>query len=59
MASFNLIINNKPQQVDVDAQMPLLWVIRDFVGLKGTKFGCGISQCGACTVQFSCIGGCR
>jgi isoquinoline 1-oxidoreductase alpha subunit len=52
MASFNLTVNNKPQQVDVDAQMPLLWVIRDFVGLKGTKFGCGISQCGACTVHL-------
>ncbi len=52
MASFNLIINNQPHQVDVDAQMPLLWVIRDFVGLKGTKFGCGISQCGACTVHL-------
>jgi isoquinoline 1-oxidoreductase alpha subunit len=50
MAVINLTINNKPYKTDVDAQMPLLWVIRDFVGLKGTKFGCGIAQCGACTV---------
>jgi len=52
MASFNLTINNKPHSIDVDPQMPLLWAIRDFVGLKGTKFGCGISQCGACTVHL-------
>ena len=52
MASINLTINKKPYTVDVDPQMPLLWVIRDFAGLKGTKFGCGISQCGACTVHL-------
>jgi len=52
MASVQLNINNKPITVDVDPQMPLLWVIRDFVGLKGTKFGCGISQCGVCTVHL-------
>jgi aerobic-type carbon monoxide dehydrogenase small subunit (CoxS/CutS family) len=52
MASYNLNINNKTYTVDVDPQMPLLWVIRDFVGLKGTKFGCGIAQCGACTVHI-------
>ncbi len=50
MASIQLNINKKSLSVDVDPQMPLLWVIRDFVGLKGTKFGCGISQCGACTI---------
>jgi isoquinoline 1-oxidoreductase alpha subunit len=50
MASIQLTINKKSISVDVDPQMPLLWVIRDFVGLKGTKFGCGISQCGACTI---------
>ncbi len=50
MSSFNLTINNKPYVVDVDLQMPLLWVLRDVVGLKGTKFGCGMSLCGACTV---------
>ena len=52
MASYNLIINEKPYTVEADPQMPLLWVIRDIVGLKGTKYGCGISQCGACTVHL-------
>ncbi|HVZ56738.1 MAG TPA: (2Fe-2S)-binding protein [Chitinophagaceae bacterium] len=52
MASLNLSINNKMYTVDVDPQMPLLWVIRDIVGLKGTKFGCGMSLCGACTVHI-------
>jgi isoquinoline 1-oxidoreductase alpha subunit len=52
MASINLNINNKTYSVDVDPKMPLLWAIRDFAGLKGTKFGCGISQCGACTVHL-------
>ena len=52
MSSYNLIINKKPYTVDVDPQMPLLWVIRDIIGLKGTKFGCGIAQCGACTVHL-------
>jgi isoquinoline 1-oxidoreductase alpha subunit len=52
MASVQLNINKKSISVDVDPQMPLLWVIRDFVGLKGTKFGCGISQCGACTIHL-------
>lgn len=47
-----LIINNQRHTVDVDPQMPLLWVIRDFVGLTGTKYGCGIAQCGACTVHI-------
>jgi isoquinoline 1-oxidoreductase alpha subunit len=51
MAKISLTINGKPQELDVDARMPLLWAIRDVVGLKGTKFGCGISQCGACTVH--------
>jgi isoquinoline 1-oxidoreductase subunit alpha len=52
MPSFTLDVNNKAYTVDVDQQMPLLWVIRDFIGLKGTKFGCGIAQCGACTVHI-------
>jgi len=52
MASFTLNINGQSHTVDVDPEMPLLWVIRDFIGLKGTKFGCGIAQCGACTVHF-------
>ena len=45
-----LTVNGKRHDVDVSADMPLLWVIRDTVGLTGTKFGCGLSQCGACTV---------
>ncbi|HPH36669.1 MAG TPA: (2Fe-2S)-binding protein [Sediminibacterium sp.] len=46
-----LNINNTPYQVDASADMPLLWAIRDMVGLTGTKFGCGMAQCGACTVH--------
>jgi isoquinoline 1-oxidoreductase alpha subunit len=50
MAIFNLQINGKQYQADVAADTPLLWVLRDHLGLVGTKFGCGIAQCGACTV---------
>jgi len=46
----NLTINGVDHDVDVEADMPLLWVLRDEIGLSGTKFGCGIAQCGACTV---------
>ncbi len=53
MATFNLNINGKQQQVDVDPSTPLLWVLRDHANLKGTKFGCGISMCGACTVHLN------
>src|SRR3979409_799044 len=49
----SLTVNGKPQNVDISADMPLLWVIRDVVGLTGTKFGCGLSQCGACTVHLN------
>src|SRR5512132_2951072 len=49
MADLN--INGRTHQVDVDPDTPLLWVLRDTIGLTGTKFGCGISQCGACTVH--------
>jgi len=52
MPVYEININSKPYTVDVEANMPLLWVIRDFVGLTGTKFGCGIAQCGACTVHL-------
>jgi isoquinoline 1-oxidoreductase alpha subunit len=47
-----LTINGTTHQVDVPADMPLLWVLRDVVGLTGTKFGCGIAACGACTVHL-------
>ena len=47
-----LTINEHPQQVDVDPDTPLLWVLRDTLGLTGTKYGCGIAQCGACTVHI-------
>ena len=47
-----LTVNGKRYDVDVTADMPLLWVIRDTIGLTGTKFGCGLSQCGACTVHL-------
>jgi isoquinoline 1-oxidoreductase alpha subunit len=53
MASFNLKINNKAYTVEADPRMPLLWAIRDLVGLTGTKFGCGVAQCGACTVHLN------
>ena len=46
-----LTINGHPQQVDVDPDTPLLWVLRDTLGLTGTRYGCGIAQCGACTVH--------
>ena len=53
MASLNLKINNKTYTVNADPKMPLLWAIRDVVGLTGTKYGCGIAQCGACTVHLN------
>lgn len=51
MAKFNFMLNRKDTVVDSDPDQPLLWVIRDELGLKGTKFGCGIGQCGACTIH--------
>jgi isoquinoline 1-oxidoreductase subunit alpha len=48
----SLMINHKSYEVDVEPETPLLWVIRDTVGLTGTKFGCGFAQCGACTVHI-------
>ena len=53
MPSFALSINGRSHTVDVPAEMPLLWVIRDVVQLTGTKYGCGIAQCGACTVHLN------
>ena len=48
-----LEINGEKYQIDVEAEMPLLWVLRDDLGLTGTKFGCGIGECGACTVHIN------
>lgn len=53
MASFTIKINGKQSQVDVDSDTPMLWVLRDALDLAGTKFGCGIGQCGACTVHLN------
>ncbi len=53
MAIIKLIINQKTHTIDVDAKMPLLWAIRDVIGLTGTKYGCGVAQCGACTVHLN------
>ena len=50
MAKYNLNINGKQHDVDVDPATPMLWVLRDHLDLVGTKYGCGIAQCGACTV---------
>lgn len=51
MATYNLRINGQQKQVEAEADTPLLWVLRDHLNLVGTKFGCGIAQCGACTVH--------
>ncbi len=53
MASFSLNINGEQKNVDVDPTTPLLWVLRDELDMVGTKFGCGIAQCGACTVHLN------
>ncbi len=50
--AFNININGSRHSVDVDGDTPLLWVLRDVLGMTGTKFGCGIAQCGACTVHI-------
>jgi isoquinoline 1-oxidoreductase alpha subunit len=50
--SIKLTVNNQPQELDVDPDMPLLWAIRDHLQLTGTKFGCGMALCGACTVHI-------
>jgi isoquinoline 1-oxidoreductase subunit alpha len=52
MAKITFKVNKKEYTIDADPQMPLLWAIRDIVGLKGTKYGCGVAQCGACTVHM-------
>jgi len=52
MATFKLNINGKEQEIDVDPSTPVLWVLRDHLNLVGTKYGCGIAQCGACTIHL-------
>ena len=52
MPSYTLLVNGRRRTVEVAANTPLLWVLRDSLGLTGTKFGCGIAQCGACTVHI-------
>ena len=53
MATFNLKINGNNHQVDLDPSTPILWVLRDHINLTGTKYGCGIAQCGACTIHLN------
>jgi aerobic-type carbon monoxide dehydrogenase small subunit (CoxS/CutS family) len=53
MAPITLLVNGRRHSVDVEADTPLLWVLRDTLGLTGTKYGCGIAQCGACTVHLA------
>ena len=53
MAQYNLNVNGQSKQVEVDSDTPLLWVLRDSLSMVGTKYGCGISQCGACTVHLN------
>jgi isoquinoline 1-oxidoreductase subunit alpha len=53
MAKFSFMLNGAHTEVDVDPSTPLLWVLRDHLGLIGTKFGCGVAQCGACTVHVN------
>jgi isoquinoline 1-oxidoreductase subunit alpha len=52
MAKYNLSVNGQNYKIEADSDMSLLWAIRDLIGLKGTKYGCGIAQCGACTVHL-------
>lgn len=52
MASINLNVNGKQQTIDVDPKTPVLWVLREHLNLVGTKYGCGIAQCGACTIHL-------
>ena len=52
MANFNLKINGKTELLEIDSETPMLWVLRDHLKLVGTKYGCGIAQCGACTIHL-------
>ncbi|MFN5237790.1 MAG: (2Fe-2S)-binding protein, partial [Bacteroidota bacterium] len=52
MAKFNLKVNGESRQVDVDPSTPVLWVLREHLNLTGTKYGCGVASCGACTIHL-------
>src|SRR5487761_2482928 len=52
-AVININVNGTPHQIDIEPDTPLLWVLRDVIGLTGTKFGCGVAECGACTVHIN------
>jgi isoquinoline 1-oxidoreductase subunit alpha len=53
MPKYSITINKKQYNVTAEADVPLVWVLRDYVGLKGTKFGCGVASCGACTIHLN------
>lgn len=53
MAKYSITVNRKSYEVEAEADVPLLWVLRDYLGLKGTKFGCGIASCGVCTIHLN------
>jgi isoquinoline 1-oxidoreductase alpha subunit len=53
MAKYSVTVNNRQYSIEAESDVPLLWVLRDYVGLKGTKFGCGVASCGACTVHLN------
>jgi isoquinoline 1-oxidoreductase alpha subunit len=53
MAKYNITVNGKKHQVEADPDTPLLWVLRDNLGLYGTKYGCGIGECGTCTIHYN------
>lgn len=53
MAKFTLTVNGQQREVDVDPATPMLWVLRDHLNLVGTKYGCGVAQCGACTIHLN------
>lgn len=53
MKKYNITVNQRAYEVEAEPDVPLLWILRDYVGLKGTKFGCGIAACGACTIHLN------
>ena len=53
MKSYTVNVNGKKYNIEAESDVPLVWILRDYIGLKGTKFGCGIAQCGACTIYLN------